>query len=157
MTNGDRLSFIKNVFLPATLHTAKSDHPSSCQSYKIKSHKTVITESPTEEATVAKDNNDDGGGGDDWSPIWEFLPNTEKNPKSKVTYHTITVMLCISVGFLIFMILAIRILYKMFKFKQGNEQSSSRRKKMAKKHRRNNSVTSRRLSRASSILSRISH
>lgn len=154
MTNGDRLSFIKNVFLPATLHTDKSDHPSSCQSYKTKpAHKTV-TESPTEEATVAKDNDD---GVDDWSPIWEFLPNTEKNPKSKVTYHTITVMLCISVGFLIFMILAIRILYKMFKFKQGNEETASRRKKMAKKHRRTNSVTSRRLSRAGSILSRISH
>lgn len=118
MTNGDRLSFIKNVFLPASLHTSKSDHPSSCHSYRTKPHKTVTTESPAEEATVAKDNNDDG---DDWSPIWEFLPNTEKNPKAKVTYHTITVMLCISVGFLIFMILAIRILYKMFKFKQGNE------------------------------------
>lgn len=145
MMNGDRLNFLKNVFLPSSIRMTRADHPYSCQSFKINSHKTTI-EPSVEEATVKKE--------DDWSPIWEFLPNVEKNPKSKDTYHVITVMLCIGFGFLIFMLVTIRILYNMFKFKQGNDNSQNKRKKKtARKPGRTSSVTSRRFSRASSITS----
>lgn len=145
MMNGDRLNFLKNVFLPSSIGTTRTEHPSSCQSFKTISHKTT-TEQSVEEATVMKE--------DDWSPIWEFLPNAEKNPKTKSTYHVITVMLCIGLGFLIFMLVTIRILYNMFKFKQGNDNSrSNRKKKTTRKPRRTSSVTSRRFSRASSITS----
>lgn len=150
MANGDRLNFIKNVFLPASIRmTSKSDNPSSCRSFKTKIISTTAV-ADTEEATVAKDD-------DDWSPIWDFLPNSEKNPnKTKDVYHTITVMLCIGLGFLIFMIVMIRVLYSVFKFKQSDDQSSSKKKKRAgntKRSRRMSSVTSRRLSRVNSIIS----
>lgn len=143
MANGDRLNFIKNVFLPASIRTAKSDHSQICQPFKTKSLKST-TIAPIEEATVVEE--------DDWSPIWEFLPNVEKNPKTKDFYHVITVMLCIGLGFLIFMIVTIRVLYKMFKFKSGSE-SPKRSKRATRKPRRTSSITSRRLSRASSIIS----
>lgn len=124
----------------------RSDRPSSCESFKTKPSITTI-ESSVEESTSANE--------DDWSPIWGFLPNAEKNPKVKDAYHTVIVMLCIGLGFLIFMLVAIRILYNMFKFKQGNDESSSnkKKKKTTKKPRRTSSVMSRRLSRASSIIS----
>lgn len=143
MKNGDNLNFIKNVYLT---RITRFDRPSSCQSYKTKLLKTT-TDSSLEELTSVKE--------DDWSPIWEFLPNAEKNPKTKDTYHTIIVILCIGLGFLIFMLVAIRILYNMFKFKQGNDESSSnkKKKKSPKRPRRSSSVTSRRLSRVSSIIS----
>lgn len=144
MTNGDRLNFIRNVFLPASIRTARTDHTTSCQSYKTKPPKTTTT-SPLEEVTVVK--------GDDWSPIWEFLPNAEKDPKTKGTYQVIVIMLCIGFGFLIFMIVTIRILYNMFKFKQGNDDSFRKVKKATRKRKRTSSVISRRASRASSILS----
>ncbi|VVC31521.1 Periplasmic binding protein-like I,Receptor, ligand binding region [Cinara cedri] len=151
MTNGERLNFIKNVYLPTLIRTAKFDRPAMCgQSHKIKPKltKTTTTVASTmEEATVAKED-------DDWSPIWQFLPNSEKHPKTKDMYHTITVMLCIGFGFLLFMIVMIRMLYNMFKFKQGDDQSSSKKKKKASRRpRRTGSVVSRRLSRASSIIS----
>lgn len=151
MTNGDRLNFLKNVFLPSSIRTSRVDHPSTCQSFKTKAHRTT-TESSVEEATVTKED-------DDWSPIWEFLPNADKNPKAKSTYHVITVMLCIGLGFLIFMLVTIRILYNMFKFKQGNDNSRGKKKKKTttRNPRRTSSVTSRRFSRASSITSMRSH
>lgn len=148
MTNGDRLNFIKNVFLPASIRrTITSDHPSTyCQSYKIKLPK-IAPSSPAEEATTVEKE-------DDWSPIWEFLPIAEKNPKAKDTYQMVIVMFFVGLGFLIFMIITIRMLYNMFKFKQGVDNESSKKTKMAaKKRRRTDSVISRRVSRASSIIS----
>jgi len=147
MTNGDRLSFIKNVFLPASIrHTTRSDHSSTyCQTYKTKSPK-MTSSFPVEETTsLVKE--------DDWSPIWEFLPNVEKNPKTKDTYQVAIVMFFVGLGFLIFMIVTIRILYNMFKFKQGIDNESSKKTKAAKKRKRTNSVISRRASRASSVIS----
>ncbi|XP_022172162.1 uncharacterized protein LOC111034998 [Myzus persicae] len=148
ITNGDRMSFVKNVFLPSSIRSNRSDRSAFCQSYKTKQTKTVATVPPVEEATAAKE--------DDWSPIWQFLPSGEKNQKTKSPYQGIIVMLCIGFGFLIFMIVSMRILYNVFKFKQGNDESSSKRRKReekAKKPRRTGSVTSRRLSRVSSIIS----
>lgn len=150
IANGDRLNFIKNVFLPALIRVASmSDHPNSCRSFKTKTISTTAA-ADAEEATVAKDD-------DDWSPIWDFLPNSEKNPnKAKDAYHTITVMLCIGLGFLIFMVVMIRVLYSVFKFKQSDDHSSNNKKRRAgtsKRSRRTGSVTSRRLSRVNSIIS----
>jgi len=148
MTNGDRLNFVKSVFLPASIHhTTRSDHSSTyCQTYKTKSPK-MTSSFPVEETTVVVKE-------DDWSPIWEFLPNVEKNPKAKDTYQVAIVMFFVGLGFLIFMIVTIRILYNMFKFKQGiDNESSKKTKKAAKKRKRTNSVISRRASRASSVIS----
>lgn len=148
MTNGDRLNFVKNVFLPASIRrTTRSERPSTdCQSYKTKSPKTTTSTAAEEATTAVKE--------DDWSPIWEFLPNVDKNPKAKDTYQTVLIMFCVGLGFLIFMIVTIRMLYKMFKFKQGAENESSKKKKKATKNRkRTDSVISRRTSRASSIIS----
>jgi len=142
---------MKNVFLPSSIRSNKiSDRSAFCQSYKTKQTKTTATATvpPVEDLTGAKE--------DDWSPIWQFLPSGEKNHKTKSTYQGIVVMLCIGFGFLIFMIVSMRILYNVFKFKQGNEESSRKRRKReekAKKPRRTGSVTSRRLSRVSSIIS----
>lgn len=144
MANGDRLNFIRNVFLPASIRTTRFDRPSFCQSFKTKTSKST-TPSPVEEATVVEE--------DDWSPIWEFLPNVEKNPKTKDTYHVAIVMLCIGLGFLIFMVVTIRILYNMFKFKQGIESPKRKKNRTSRKSRRTSSITNRRLSRASSIIS----
>jgi hypothetical protein len=149
--NGDRLNFMKNVFLPASIRSNRSDRTAFCQSHKIKQTKTATTSS-VEDTIDAKE--------DDWSPIWQFLPSVEKNLNTKSTYHGIVVMLCIGFGFLIFMIVTMRILYNIFKFKQGNDESSNRRKNKsvkAQKPRRTSSITSRRLSRVSSILSTRSH
>lgn len=143
--NGDRLNFIKNIYLTPSIRTTRSNHPSSCQSYKTKLSITT-TETLSEESTSVKE--------DDWSPIWEFLPNSEKNPKMNDNYQTVIVILCICVGFLIFMLVAIRMLYNLFKFNQGNDESSNKKKKKSsKKPRRSSSVVSRRLSRTSSIIS----
>jgi len=139
---------VKNVFLPSSIRSNKSDRSAFCQSYKTKQTKTTATVPPIEDATAAK--------GDDWSPIWQFLPSGEKNHKTKSTYQGIVVMLCIGFGFLIFMIVSMRILYNVFKFKQGNDESSSKRRKKAEKAnkaKRTGSTTSRRLSRVSSIIS----
>lgn len=140
---------MKNVFLPSSIRSNKiSDRSAFCQSYKTKQTKTAATVPPVEDATGAKE--------DDWSPIWQFLPSGEKNHKTKSAYQGIVVMLCIGFGFLIFMIVSMRILYNVFKFKQGNDESSSKRRKRlekANKPRRTSSVTSRRLSRVSSIIS----
>ncbi|XP_050436197.1 uncharacterized protein LOC126842975 isoform X2 [Adelges cooleyi] len=154
LTNGDRLNFIKNVFLPASTRMTTgglTDRPSPCQSYQPKSPKpTTVVPTPDDEdvVTVAREQ-------DDWSPIWKFLPNGDKQPKEKDTYHVVTVLLCIGLGFLLFMIITIRILYKMFTFSQGNDQSSSKKKKKSNNTRasRGNSVSSRRVSRTSSIAS----
>lgn len=147
MTNGNKFISIKNVFLPISIRTTGSDRLSTCQSYKTKLSKTTTESLPVEEATVAKE--------DDWSPIWDFLPNVDKNSKTKEMYNVIIVMLCIGLGFLIFMIVTIRMLYNMFKFKQGIEEPSSKKRKKAaaKRNKRTSSVTSRRFSRASSIIS----
>jgi len=148
VTNGDRLSFMKNVFLPSSIRSNRSDRLAFCQSYKTKQTKTAPTVPPVEDATAAKE--------DDWSPIWQFLPSGEKNHKTNSTYQGIVVMLCIGFGFLIFMIVSMRILYNIFKFKQGNDESSSKIRKKAEKARqtrRMGSATSRRLSRVSSIIS----
>uniref|UniRef100_A0A2S2NB83 Receptor ligand binding region domain-containing protein n=1 Tax=Schizaphis graminum TaxID=13262 RepID=A0A2S2NB83_SCHGA len=149
--NGDRLNFMKNVFLPASVRSNRSDRTAFCQLHKIKQTKTATTSS-VDDTTDAKE--------DDWSPIWQFLPSVEKNLNTKSTYQGIVVMLCIGFGFLIFMIVTMRILYNIFKFKQGNDESSNRRRnKSAKvqKPRRTSSITSRRLSRVSSIISTRSH
>ncbi|XP_025206748.1 uncharacterized protein LOC112602728 [Melanaphis sacchari] len=147
ITNGDRLSFMKNVFLPASIRSNRSNRSAFCQLQKIKQTKTATTTS-VEDATDVKE--------DDWSPIWQFLPSVEKNLNTKSTYRGMVVMLCIGFGFLIFMIVTMRILYNIFKFKQGNDESSNRRRNKAakvQKPRRTSSVTSRRLSRVSSIIS----
>lgn len=149
MTNGERLNFIKSVFLPASIRAARSGRPSTCsQSHNVKLKLPKTTSTTLEKNTVTKED-------DDWSPIWEFLPNSEKHPKTKDTYYTVTVILCVGVGFLIFMIVTMRMLYNMFKFKQGDDDQSSskRRKKTSRRPRRTGSVVSRRLSRSGSIIS----
>jgi len=139
---------MKNVFLPSLVRSYRSDRSAFCQSHhKTKQTKTT-TDPPLEDTTAAKE--------DDWSPIWQFLPSGEKNQKTKSTYQVLIVMLCIGFGFLIFMIITMRILYNIFKFKQGNDEYSNKRRKKAEKSmkpRRTSSVTSRRLSRVSSIIS----
>lgn len=162
MTNGDRLIFMKNVFLPASIRSTnnRSDRSLFCQSHKTKQTKAATVQPPStaddeSDATTATKNADN-----DWSPIWQFLPSGEKNQKTKSTYNVIIVMLCVGLGFLIFMIVTMRMLFNIFKFKQGDGGSSSKRRKRAekaeranKKPRRTSSVTSRRLSRVSSIMS----
>lgn len=160
MTNGERLNFVKNVFLPVATRTARPHRPSSCdQSYKVKSKppkSPTPTASTTETAVAEEDVGGGGGGGDDdWSPIWEFLPNSEKHPKTKDTYQSVAVILFVGVAFLIFMVVTMRMLFNVFKFKQGDDQQSSknRKKSSSRSPRRTGSAISRRARRASSITS----
>ncbi|XP_050536387.1 uncharacterized protein LOC126902809 [Daktulosphaira vitifoliae] len=150
LTNGDRLNFIKNVYLPVStkLTTGFAGNSPSCLLYKSKLSQ-FTTLASTADITVSEKESDD------WSPIWNFLPNGNKNPNQKNdSYHVFVVLICIGVGFGLFMIITIRMLYKMFKFQTSDtNQSKKKRKSEKKKAKRSSSVSSRKFSRTGSVIS----